>query len=957
MQTTHDHPLEAEPSGTGGVLARTVATPSRPLDLADYPDSAASRRTAFAMVAISLGMFLALLPLARVALAPANWFIPMNQSVLIVNDTITATLLFSHTRLTRRPAVLVLGCGYLFSALMASLHMLTFPGVFGPAGVLGGGAQTTAYLHVFWHTGFPLAVIGYALLKDRPATLQSWATWVLRAVLGTGAAVAALGILATAGNDLFPPLLHGNRYTSAFNLGRYGQWLAVAVALGVLWRRRRATALDLWLTVVLAASFFEIALVSIFNAGRYDVGFYAGRLYALLASSFVLVMLLTEHARMFHDLAQAEQTARWASALRDSREVLQLAMHGGRMGAWSRDLASDQAWWSAELEHILGLPAGGLGRNVDAFLAHVHQDDRELLQAAMRTAVADHAEFAVEIRLAAADGERRWIEARGRTTYAEDGTATKLFGVVVDITQRKTSEAAAAEMEVRFRALADGMPQLAWMARADGWIYWYNRRWFEYTGTTLEQMQGWGWQSVHDPAMLPTVLDTFRRSVATGQPLELVFPLRGADGRYRPFLTRMLPLKDDEGRVQHWFGTNTDITAQRDAEEALRTADQRKDEFLATLAHELRNPLAPIRNAVAIMARAEGLPPMVERARDMIDRQSRHLTRLVDDLLEVARITQGKVNVRRTRVSLVDCVQDALHGVEPTIEAMRHTVSEDLGDDPLVMSGDPTRLTQCVANLLNNAAKFTPAGGRIAISAGREGSVALVRVRDNGIGIARENLDDIFGLFSQVAPNLQRSQGGLGIGLALVRGLAELHGGTVQAASEGLGHGCEFTLRLPLEASGSEARALAETPARAVRQIAAVPRRILVVDDNEDVANSLRSLLEGSGHQVQVAHDGPLALRLAFEFEPEVVLLDLGMPGMSGLDVARALRRRAGGAEMLVVAITGWGQDKDRQLTREAGFDVHLTKPVDPDELEQVIAAGTTLPPRAPGHDTAATRH
>jgi PAS domain S-box-containing protein len=932
-----------------------------------------SRRTAFAMVAVSLGMFIGLLPLARIPLPATGWFIPMVQSVLVVNDAITATLLFGHTRLTRRPAVLVLGCAYLFSALAAAMHMLTFPGVFGPAGALGGGAQTTAYLHVFWHAGFALLVIAYALLKARPPTHAPWGPWTLKAALATGVAVAALGLLATAGNDLLPPILQGIHYSSSFNIGRYGQWLAVAAALAVLWRRRQPSALDLWLTVVLAASFFEIALVSIFNAGRYDVGFYAGRLYALLASSFVLVMLLTEHGRMFRDLAHAEQTARWAAALRDSREVLQLAMHGGRMGAWSHDLVSERAWWSPELEQILGLPVGTLGPHAQALPAHVHRDDRERLLAAMRTAIDRHEEFAVELRLASGDGARRWVEARGRAKYDEAGKPATLLGVVVDITQRKTGEEAAAEMEARFRALADGMPKLAWMARADGWIYWYNRRWFEYTGTTLAQMQGWGWQSVHDPAALPAVIDTFRRSLATGEPWEMTFPLRGADGRLRPFLTRMLPLKDDEGRVQHWFGTNTDITAQREAEEALRCADQRKDEFLATLAHELRNPLAPIRNAVAIMARADRLPPSLERAREVIDRQSRHLTRLVDDLLEVARITQGKVNVRHDRLSVVDCVRDALHAVEPTLEAMGHTLEADLGDDPLVASGDPTRLAQCVVNLLNNAVKFTPSGGRIAVGARREGDTGVVRVRDNGIGIAAEHLDSIFGMFSQVTPSLQRSQGGLGIGLALVRGLVELHGGTVQAASDGPGRGCEFTIRLPLaqgepQAAAEPAPAPAPPPAPVaaptlplagdVLGAAAVARRILVVDDNEDVAISLRSLLESSGHQVQVAHDGPLALRLAFEFEPEVILLDLGMPTMSGLDVARALRRRAGGADMLVVAITGWGQDKDRRLTAEAGFDVHLTKPVDHGELEAVIA--TRAPPRprhAHGPGESAIRH
>lgn len=905
-----------------------------PLTLSDHAADASSRRAALLVVALSAGVFLALAPLADVPKAQADWFIPLVQSTLIVNDLITAALLFGQLRFSRESAVVVLAGGYLFAAVMASIHMLTFPGVFSPGGLLGAGAQTTGYLHVFWHLGLPVAVVAYALLRRRTRKLQ---VPVAHAVARTLAVVlllaAALSLLATRGNDLLPPMLDGIHYSSAFNIGRYGAWIATAVAAAVLWRVRTHSVLDLWLLVMLCDSFFEIGLVAIFNAGRYDVDFYAGRIYALLASSVVLVMLLVEQGKMYRELAGAQKTARSEAALRESREVLRLAMHGGRMAAWTRDLERGTTWWSPEVEEFTGWPAAALGASDAFFLDRVHPADREAVRAMLDAPPVPAGELAVEFRLRHADGGWRWIDTRSRAVRGEDGGPARLFGVAVDITVQKQSAQATAELEARFRALADGMPQLAWMARPDGWIYWYNRRWYEYTGTTFEEMEGWGWRSVHDPVELPAVVAQIRRSFETGEVFEMVFPLRGADGTFRPFLTRMLPLKDGEGRVQAWFGTNTDITQQRADEEALRIADRRKDEFIATLAHELRNPLAPIRTAVELIGRAGPLPATVVRMREILDRQSRHLTRLVDDLLEVSRITQGKLLLQRATVALSDCVHDAVHAARPALEAAGHTLVVQASPEPLHAHADATRITQAVVNLLNNASKFTPPGGRIVVSSWREDGKACISVSDNGIGIAPEHLRSIFGMFSQVSSARERSHGGLGIGLALVRGFVELHGGTVEAHSDGLGKGSQFIVRLPLlQSVQAPVPEAAHPPARSP-----MLRRVLVVDDNEDAASSLAALLAHDGHEVRVAHGGEEALALAFEFEPEAVLLDIGMPGMNGLHVARELRRRMGSAVRLI-AVTGWGQAQDRELTREAGFDFHLTKPVDQAAVAPLLA-------------------
>ena len=775
---------------------RSTGVSAPQLTLADRPADASSRRAALLVVALSAGMFLALAPLAKVPLARADWFIPLFQSALILNDLITAALLLGQLRFSRQSCVLVLASGYVFAAVMATLHMLTFPGVFTDRGLLGAGAQTTGYLHVFWHLGMPVAVLAYTALRERKQSLvRQVPSAIAQALLVVGLSAAGLAVLATLGNDLLPPMLDGNRYSSAFNIGRYGQWVATALAMVVLWRRRTHSVLDLWLLVMLFDSFCEIALVSIFNAGRYDVGFYAGRVYATLASCMVLVMLLIEHAKIYRELAAAQETARSEAELRESREVLSLAMHGGRMAAWTRDLERRTTWWSPEIEELTGWPAAALGASEKFFYDHVHPADRDAVRDMLDPVALPEGEFTAEFRLRHADGSWRWLEARGQARAAEDGGATRLFGVAADITAQKRSANATAELEAHFRALADGMPQLAWMARPDGWIYWYNRRWYEYTGTTFQDMEGWGWQSVHDPAVRPAVVEKIRRSFETGEDFEMVFPLRGADGEFRPFLTRMMPLKDGEGRVLAWFGTNTDITQQRAEEEALRIADQRKDEFIATLAHELRNPLAPIRNALELIARTGQLPPNVVRMRDILDRQSRHLTRLVDDLLEVSRITQGKVLLQRSTVSLSECVHDAVHAARPALEAAGHQLVLHPDPGPLYANADATRITQAVVNLLNNASKFTPPGGRISVASWREDGHACICVSDNGIGIAPEHLRSIFGMFSQVSSARERSHGGLGIGLALVRSIVELHGGTVEARSGGPGKGSQFLIQ------------------------------------------------------------------------------------------------------------------------------------------------------------------
>ena len=712
------------------------------------------------------------------------------------------------------------------------------------------------------------------------------------------------------------------------------------------------------------------------------------------------------------------------------------------------------------------------------------------------------------------------------------------------------------DSEAQFRQLAETIPNLAWMAHPDGEIFWYNRRWYEYTGTTPAEMAGWGWQRVHDPKSLPRVLERWRASLGSGAPFDMVFPLKGRDGVFRPFLTLVNPLRGPDGRIQFWFGTNTDVSAQKRAEDtaqfladvsaalaelvdprdtlrrvatlavprfadgcavdliaedasaapgagetgpreagpreagsretglretgpretglseagareagagsaggrlerlavvhanpdrarqarelfdrhpprlanargvgrvlasgeadwaedvddavlqavaedaghlrllralglrsylcvplrlrdrtlgtitfitaesgrrygpddlrvaedlarritvalenarlyhALQEADRRKDEFLATLAHELRNPLAPVRTGLEVLKLAPP-GPVADAARAMMERQLGHMVRLVDDLLDVSRVSRGKLELKKTRITLQVVLDAALETSRPALEAGRHTLRVSIPGEPVWLDADLTRLAQVVGNLLANAAKYTPDGGHVILDARREGNEALVSVSDDGLGIPPEMLDRVFEMFAQVNRTLDRAQGGLGIGLALVRRLVDMHGGTVTAASPGPGRGSTFTLRLPV------ADAIEVSARPPAGDAAPGGQRILVVDDNRDAAESLSLMLELSGHDVRSAHDGPAALEIVRGFIPEVVFLDIGMPGMDGYAVARRLRADSGLAGAVLVALTGWGSEDDKRRAGEAGFDHHLTKPVAAQEVVEVLA-------------------
>ncbi len=450
-------------------------------------------------------------------------------------------------------------------------------------------------------------------------------------------------------------------------------------------------------------------------------------------------------------------------------------------------------------------------------------------------------------------------------------------------------------------------------------------------GRDFESVVRTAWSS----ADAEEVLRRFRHTLQTGEsqvvPEFIALRKDRQLVEYYEWQVHRIPLPGGRRGVVCYF---RDISKSVLAREALREADNRKDEFLATLSHELRNPLAPLRSSLEIVKRLATAPPSASAALEIMDRQLSHLVRLVDDLLEVARITRGQVELRREHLRLDAAIHSAIETSEPLIRAGNHRLIVSLPDEPLMLDADPVRLAQIFGNLLNNAAKYSDKGGQIEIAARRDGDQALVTIRDSGDGIAPEQFAKLFQIFTRGERSARRNQSGLGIGLALVRRLTEMHGGRVEASSEGIGKGSCFSVRLPLNV-----RQVAAPKARGRDHSSIDSLSVLVVDDNQDAAESLAMLLRTAGAEVQVAHDGPAALAEFERSEPDVVLLDIGMPDMDGCEVARRLREISPAGRVSLVALTGWGQDEDRRRVREAGFDHHLVKPVDLASLQSLLTS------------------
>jgi PAS domain S-box-containing protein len=493
---------------------------------------------------------------------------------------------------------------------------------------------------------------------------------------------------------------------------------------------------------------------------------------------------------------------------------------------------------------------------------------------------------------------------------------------------RARAEAALRESEERFRAMADSSPLLVWVVNATGRLEFVNRAVHDFFGPASEALMRDGFRTVLHRDDADGYLAEIETALAERRGFSIMARVLRSDGAWRWIQSIGAPRLSADGRFLGAVASSPDVTELITASDALRDADRRKDEFLATLAHELRNPLAPIRQAARLARSPAASDAQREWSHAVIERQVHHMALLLDDLLDVSRITRGKLELRRERVELRDVVDRALETVRPLLDERGQRLGVELPERPVALDADPLRLAQVLGNLLTNASKYSDVRGPIVLTAEVEDNRVAIRVRDFGIGIEPELLPRVFDMFSQVKSSIDRAEGGLGIGLALVKGLVELHDGSVEASSAGLGHGAEFVVRLPLASEPADASSAASGERKTS---SARSTRILVADDNRDAAASLATLLALDGHELSIAYDGDVALRNAEAFKPDVALLDIGMPKLNGYEVAQRIREAPWGKSMLLVAVTGWGQSSDKLRAHDAGFDHHFTKPLDLD--------------------------
>jgi len=624
-------------------------------------------------------------------------------------------------------------------------------------------------------------------------------------------------------------------------------------------------------------------------------------------------------------------------ALHESRARLDYAVRLSGVGFFYCDLPLDEMLWDARSKELFFLPPDDAPVHVDEIFQRLHPDDREWVNETVHRAIAEHSSCDMTHRtLDPRSGAIKWVRALGGCRYGEDGTPTTFNGVIVDVTSQRLDQERLARLLEREREQTRLLGQLADASlRIHGSGALENV--LQAVTEQASQLIGAAHAATHlyePPAESARCVKTEPRRAS-----QLSAPLIGRHGVSLGVvsLSDKLSGEFDEADVAilaqlaHIAAVAIENARLYDQ---LREQDRRKDEFLAMLAHELRNPLAPIRTGLGVLKIA-GDSEQAARARDMMERQLGHMVRMVDDLLEISRITLGKLELKKERVDARAVVKQALETTLPLVQARKHEFSLHMADQPLIVHADPTRLSQIIVNLVNNAAKYTPEGGRIALHAESDASRLHIRVCDSGVGIAPEMLPKVFDMFTQVGGALERSQGGLGIGLTLVRRLVEMHGGTVAASSDGPGRGSTFTVSLPLSVGQT---VKGNAPYVEATRRGGDAQRILVVDDNVDGAECLSLLLELRGHQTRVAYSGADALVAAREFRPDVIFLDIGLPGLDGYQVAEKLRADPDLRNTMLVALTGWGSSSDRRRAEAAGFDQHLVKPLDTTKLSEILA-------------------
>jgi len=614
--------------------------------------------------------------------------------------------------------------------------------------------------------------------------------------------------------------------------------------------------------------------------------------------------------------------------------------------------------WNAGAERLFGYTAAqAVGRHISLIIPPDRIDEEDHIIASLK---AGHRIDHFETERVTSDGRRLLVSLTISPIKDDEGRVIGASKIVRDVTVQRQLEqrermllVQAAVANAKFQAFFEQGALFAGIMELDGTLLEANRLSWEACGFTKEQAIGkpfWEGPWWSPSAQLSEQIRAASAQAARGETFRAEIPYFVGDGSERIADVTIQPIRDDAGRVLFLAPTGVDITDRRRVEAEreklednlrelaanLSEADRRKNEFLAMLAHELRNPLAPMSNAVRALRLGGHEGESLRSASDMLERQVRQMSRLVDDLLDMSRITRGRIELRKEPLELAPVVSHAVEAARALYRSMDHDLTVTMPDAPMQLSADPARLAQVIGNLLNNASKFTDKGGHVWLMVEKDGHEAVIRVRDNGIGIAQEHIPGLWEMFAQVDTSLERSRGGLGIGLTLVKTLVEMHGGTVEAQSDGLTRGSEFTVRLPIlsdAALPASHTSVSEPPLPTMR------RRVLIVDDSEDGAESLAMLLQLGGHETHIAHDGVEAIEAAEKLRPDVVLLDIGLPRLNGYEVCHRLRKEPWAKDLVLVALTGWGQEEDRHRSREAGFDAHLVKPVDHDALLRLLAS------------------